>query len=140
MSKSDPSDQSRINLNDDADAIALKIKRAKTDPEALPGEVAGLAGRPEAANLVTIYAAITGQAAADVLGEFGGTGFGAFKSRLADALIAHITPIKSDTERLLADPGYIDAVLQNGAKRAAAIADPIVDEAERIVGFLASGT
>jgi tryptophanyl-tRNA synthetase len=140
MSKSDPSDQSRINLNDDADTIALKIKRAKTDPEALPGEVAGLAGRPEAANLVTIYAAITQQAAADVLGEFGGTGFGAFKARLADALIAHITPIKTETERLLADPGYIDRVLQSGGRRAAAIAEPIVDEAERIVGFLARGT
>jgi tryptophanyl-tRNA synthetase len=140
MSKSDPSDQSRINLNDDADTIALKIRRAKTDPEPLPGEVAGLAGRPEAGNLVTIYAAITGQTAGAVLSEFGGAGFGAFKERLAEALIAKIIPIKTETERLLEDQSHIDGILQSGGRRAAAIADPIVGEAERIVGFLPRGT
>jgi tryptophanyl-tRNA synthetase len=140
MSKSDPSDQSRINLNDDADTIASKIKRAKTDAAPLPGEVAGLAGRPEATNLVTIYAAITGQTAAAVLSAFGGAGFGAFKTSLAEALVAHIMPIKAQTERLLQDHAYIDGILRKGARRAAAIADPIVDEAERIVGFLPRAT
>jgi tryptophanyl-tRNA synthetase len=136
MSKSDPSDQSRINLNDDSDTIALKIRRAKTDPAPLPETIEGLQGRPEAANLVGIYAAITGASAQAVLTQFAGAGFGAFKEKLADALIAHIAPIKSEAEKLLADPGHIDGVLQNGGRRAAAIADPIVDEAERIVGFL----
>jgi tryptophanyl-tRNA synthetase len=140
MSKSDPSDQSRINLNDDPDTIALKIRRAKTDPAPLPETSDGLTGRPEAANLVGIYAAITGQTAAAVLTEFAGAGFGAFKEKLADALIAHISPIAAAAEKLLADPAYIDKILQSGARRAAAIADPIVDEAERIVGFLPRGT
>jgi tryptophanyl-tRNA synthetase len=140
MSKSDPSDQSRINLNDDPDMIALKIRRAKTDPAPLPETVEGLAGRPEAANLVGIYGAITGRTVPAVLAEFAGGGFGAFKERLADALIAHISPIADAAGRLLADPAYIDHVLQTGARRAAAIAEPIVDEAERIVGFLPRGT
>jgi tryptophanyl-tRNA synthetase len=140
MSKSDPSDQSRINLNDDADTIALKIRRAKTDPEPLPGDVAGLAGRPEAANLVGIYAAMTGQTTPAVLREFAGSGFGPFKEKLAEVLIAQITPIREQTERLLNDPAHIDSILQAGGRRAAAIADPIVDEAERIVGFLPRGT
>jgi tryptophanyl-tRNA synthetase len=139
MSKSDPSDQSRINLNDDSDTIALKIRRAKTDPEPLPADPSGLAGRPEATNLVTIYAAMTDQTPAAVLQNFAGAGFGAFKEKLADALIAHIAPIKTETERLLNDPAHIDSILQAGARRAAAIADPIVDEAERIVGFLPRG-
>ena len=136
MSKSDASDQSRINLNDDADTIALKIRRAKTDPASLPEDVAGLRGRPEAANLIGIHAAMTDHTAAEVLAEFAGSGFGPFKERLAEALIAHLGPIKARAEALLADPGHIDALLQAGGKRAATIADPIVDEAERIVGFL----
>jgi tryptophanyl-tRNA synthetase len=136
MSKTDPSDQSRINLTDDADTIALKIRRAKTDPEPLPGEPAGLEGRAEARNLVGIYAALTDTDPAAVLREHGGKGFGAFKEALAERLIAHLAPIAAETRRWLADPGAIDATLREGAARAAAIADPIVAEAERLVGLL----
>ncbi|MBN8872248.1 MAG: tryptophan--tRNA ligase [Rhodospirillales bacterium] len=136
MSKSDPSEQSRINLNDDADTIALKIRRAKTDPEPLPSEPDGLADRPEARNLVGIYAALTDGDAASVLREHGGKGFGAFKEALAALLVDHLAPIADETRRLLADPDHIDAVLGRGAARAAAIADPIVAEAERLVGFV----
>jgi tryptophanyl-tRNA synthetase len=139
MSKSDPSDQSRINLTDDADTIALKIRRAKTDPEPLPDNIADLKTRPEAANLVGIYAAITGATTQAVLGEFAGSGFGPFKEKLAEALIAHLNPIGARTQNLLADPGNLDSILQSGAARAAAIADPIVAEAEHIVGFLPRG-
>jgi tryptophanyl-tRNA synthetase len=136
MSKSDPSDQSRINLTDDADTIALKIRRAKTDPEPLPSEVAGLEGRPEARNLVGIYAALADLDLAGVLHEHGGKGFGAFKQALSDLLVTKLAPIAAETRRLLADPGSVDAVLRDGAARAAALADPIVAEAERLVGFL----
>ena len=136
MSKSDASDQSRINLTDDADTIALKIRRAKTDPEPLPGEPAGLEGRPEARNLVGIYAALADTDYAGVLREHGGKGFGAFKEALAALLVDKLGPIHTEMNRLLADPGAIDAVLRAGSQRAAAIADPIVAEAERLVGFL----
>ncbi len=136
MSKTDPSDQSRINLNDDADTIALKIRRAKTDPEPLPSEVAGLAGRAEARNLVGIYAALIDTDHEAVLREHGGKGFGAFKEALAALLVDKLAPIAGETERLLADPGTIDSILRDGAERAAAIADPIVAEVERLVGFL----
>ena len=136
MSKSDPSDQSRINLTDDADTIALKIRRAKTDPEPLPSEAEGLVSRPEARNLVGILAALTDTDAAAVLREHGGKGFGAFKETLAAIVVDKLAPIAAETRRLLADPGTVDAVLRDGAARAAAIADPIVDEAERLVGFL----
>lgn len=136
MSKSDPSDQSRINLTDDADAISLKIRRAKTDPEPLPGELAGLDGRPEARNLVGILAAITGVTPAEVLKDHAGQGFGTFKGVLADALVAHLGPIQSEMKRLLADPAAVDALLRKGSDRAAAIADPIVTKAEELVGFL----
>ncbi len=136
MSKSDPSDQSRINLTDDADAIALKIRRARTDPEPLPSGPEGLEGRPEARNLVGIMAALLDQDAAAVLRDHGGKGFGAFKESLAAVLIDKLSPIAAETRRLLADPGTIDAVLRDGAARANAIADPIADEAERLVGFL----
>ncbi|PZW41014.1 tryptophanyl-tRNA synthetase [Humitalea rosea] len=136
MSKSDPSDQSRINLTDDADSIAQKIRRARTDAEPLPSEVAGLEGRAEARNLVGILAAITDTDAAGVLRLYGGSGFGAFKDTLAEALVAHLSPIAGEMRRLLADPGAVDAALHLGAERAAAIADPIVAEAERLVGFL----
>ena len=136
MSKSDPSDQSRINLTDDADAIAQKIRRAKTDPHPLPEAPAGLEGRAEARNLVGIYAALADSDLAGVLAEHGGKVFGAFKEALAERLIAHLAPIAAETRRWLADPGAIDAVLRQGAARAAAIADPIVAEAERLVGLL----
>ena len=136
MSKSDPSDQSRINLNDDADTITLKIRRAKTDPEPLPSEAAGLAERPEARNLVGIYAALTDTDHQGVLAEHGGKGFGPFKQALAELVVDKLSPIAAETRRLLADPGSVDAVLRDGAQRAAAIANPIVAEAERLVGFL----
>ncbi len=136
MSKSDPSDQSRINLTDDADTIATKVKRAKTDAFPLPSEVDGLAERPEARNLVGIYAALSDTDLASVLGEFGGKGFVVFKDALAELLVNKLTPIASETRRWLADPGSVDAILRDGAGRAAAIADPIVAEAERLVGFL----
>jgi tryptophanyl-tRNA synthetase len=136
MSKSDASDQSRINMNDDADTIATKIRRAKTDPEPLPSEVAGLEHRPEARNLVGIYAALADTDHAGVLREHGGKGFGAFKEALSELLIAKLSPIADETRRRLADPASIENVLGEGAERAAAIADPIVAEAERLVGFL----
>ena len=136
MSKSDPSDQSRINLTDDADAIALKIRRAKTDPEPLPGDPEGLADRPEARNLVGIMAALQDTDAAAVLRQHGGQGFGAFKEALAEVVVGHLAPIAAETRRLLDDPAHVDATLRDGAARAAAIADPIVDEAERLVGLL----
>jgi tryptophanyl-tRNA synthetase len=136
MSKSDPSDQSRINLNDDPDTIALKIRRAKTDPEPLPSEPQGLEKRPEARNLVGIYAALAGSSHADVLREHGGKGFGAFKEALAGLLIEKLSPIAEEARRLLDEPSTVDGVLRVGAQRAAAIADPIVAEAERLVGFL----
>ncbi len=136
MSKSDPSDQSRINLTDDADTVALKIKRAKTDPEPLPSEAEGLADRPEARNLVGIMAALLDTDAAAILRDHGGQGFGAFKSALADVVVAHLSPIAAETRRLLADPGHVDSILRDGARRAAALADPVVAEAERLVGFL----
>jgi tryptophanyl-tRNA synthetase len=136
MSKSDPSDQSRINLTDDADTIALKIRRAKTDPQPLPSEPEGLEGRPEARNLVGIYAALTDTDLAGVLREHGGRGFGTFKEALSALLVDHLAPIAARTNELLADPAGLDAILRDGAVRAAALADPIVAEAERLVGFL----
>jgi tryptophanyl-tRNA synthetase len=136
MSKSDPSDQSRINLTDAADAIALKIRRAKTDPEPLPSEARGLEGRPEARNLVGILAALGGGSVDAVLREHGGKGFGAFKEVLAEALVAHLSPIAAEMRRLLDDPGAVDAMLRRGAEQAAALADPIVARAEELVGFL----
>ena len=136
MSKSDPSDQSRINLNDDPDTIALKIRRAKTDPEPLPSETGGLEKRPEARNLVGIYAAMADTDHASVLREHGGKGFGPFKEALAALLIEKLRPIAAETTRLLADPAEIDAVLRDGSARAAAIAERTVSEAERVVGFL----
>jgi len=136
MSKSDPSDQSRININDDADTIALKIRRAKTDPLPLPTETSGLADRPEARNLVGIYAALMDSDHATILAEHGGKGFGPFKSALIELLVEKLSPIASETRRRLDDPGSIVSVLRAGAEQAAAIADPIVAEAERLVGFV----
>jgi len=136
MSKSDPSDQSRINLNDDADTIANKIKRATTDPELLPDNLAALEKRPEARNLVGILAAITGQTQEAVLAEHAGRGFGTFKPVLTEALVAHLGPIRTDMLRLLEDPGALDAALHQGAEKAEAIAAPILKRAYEIVGFL----
>jgi tryptophanyl-tRNA synthetase len=136
MSKSDPSEQSRINLNDDADTIALKVRRAKTDPEPLPGDPAALEGRPEARNLVGIYAALSGTDQASVLREHGGSGFGTFKEALTVLLIDRLTPIARETERRLADPVGLDSTLRNGAARAAAIAEPVLDEVQQLIGFL----
>ncbi len=136
MSKSDPSDQSRINLTDDADAIALKIRRARTDAPPLPSEAAGLEGRPEARNLVAIMAALSGRSVAAVLAEHGGQGFGVFKEALTARVVATVAPIAGEAGRLLGDPAHLDGVLRDGAARARAIAEPVVREAERIVGFL----
>lgn len=136
MSKSDPSDQSRINLTDDADAIALKIRRARTDTDALPSEPDGLDGRPEARNLVTILGALSGRTTAEVLAEHGGRGFGPLKEALTAQLQHSLGPISAEAQRLMGDPGHLDRVLRSGAARARAIAEPIMAEAERIVGFL----
>jgi tryptophanyl-tRNA synthetase len=135
MSKSDASDQSRINLTDDADTIAQKVRRAKTDPLPLPATELELTERPEARNLVTIYAAMSGHSVAAVLGEFGGGGFGGFKDRLAALLVEKLAPVTAETGRLLGDAAYLDGVLAEGAARAHAVAEPIVREAERIVGL-----
>ena len=136
MSKSDPSDQSRINMTDDADAIAQKIRRAKTDPNPLPDNLAALAQRPEAKNLLGIFAAVSGESQEALLARFAGSGFGPFKEKLAEALVAHIEPIATRTHQYLADKAELNRILQAGARRAAAIADPITAEAEKIVGFL----
>ncbi|MGB7405495.1 MAG: tryptophan--tRNA ligase [Pacificimonas sp.] len=136
MSKSDPSDMSRINLADDADAIARKIKKAKTDADALPSEAAGLAGRAEATNLVNIYAALAGSDVATVLGDFGGQGFGVFKSALAALAVEILAPIGDRFRELKGDRQYLDKTLHGGAQRADAIAAPILKNAKRAVGFL----
>ena len=136
MSKSDPSAQAVINMTDSADDIALKLRRAKTDPEPLPSDTAGLEDRPEARNLVGIYAALTDTDHASVLAEHGGKGFGEFKRVLTDLVVSKLAPIADETNRLLADPGTIETILRDGARRAEALAVPIVEEAERLVGFL----
>ena len=136
MSKSDASDYSRINLTDDADAIAQKIRKAKTDPEPLPSETGGLAGRPEADNLVGIYAALSSGSREQVLQEFGGAQFSTFKSALVDLAVAKLGPIAAEMTRLKADQAYIDSVLRRGAERARALAKPNMDAVKDIVGFL----
>ena len=136
MSKSDASDQSRINLDDDPETIALKIRRAKTDSMPLPSEVDELADRPEARNLVGIYAAMTDRDQAAVLKDHSGQGFGAFKTALTELLVEQLSPIASETRRFLSDRVTLIDLLKKGAERAAAISDPIVKEAERLVGFV----
>lgn len=136
MSKSDPSDMSRINMTDDADLIAQKIRKAKTDAEPLPGDVRALDGRPEARNLVGIYAALAATTPEAVLGEFEGKGFGAFKPALADLTVSILAPIAERLRALGADIGHLDAVLAHGAARADAIAGPVLDEVKDAVGFL----
>ncbi|MFO1033476.1 MAG: tryptophan--tRNA ligase [Hyphomicrobiales bacterium] len=136
MSKSDPSDLSRINLTDSADDIAKKIRKAKTDADGLPSDKDGLKGRPEAENLVGIYAALAGISVEDVLSQFGGGQFSGFKNALADLSVAKLAPISGEMNRLLADPGYVEAVLEDGAKRASAIAGPIMRDVKKIMGFI----
>ena len=135
MSKSDPSDASRINLIDSDDAIAGKFRKARTDAEPLPSEPAGLAERPEARNLVTIYAALAGSSSEAVLGEFAGQGFGQFKPALADLAIATLGPIRDRMVRLLDDRSHVAAVLEQGAARARTLAAPTLLAAQRAMGL-----
>ncbi|MAN79783.1 MAG: tryptophan--tRNA ligase [Rhodospirillaceae bacterium] len=136
MSKSDPSDQSRITMTDDADAIAKKVRKAKTDPDALPTSKDGFEGRPEAANLMGIYAALSGQDLAQVIQDHGGHQFSQFKQDLADLMVDKLQPITTEMRRLADDPGYIDGVLKRGAEKARALSEPIMAEVHDIVGFL----
>jgi tryptophanyl-tRNA synthetase len=136
MSKSDPSEYSRLNLTDDADTIAQKLRKAKTDADAIPSEAKGLEGRPEAETLVGIFAGLAGRPVASVLQDFGGSQFSAFKQALTDLAVERLAPVGGEMKRLVADPGYIDGVLKAGAERAAAIAAPIMDEVKDIVGFI----
>ena len=138
MSKSDPSDQSRINLTDDADTIAKKIRKAKTDPEPLPETLEGLKDRPEARNLVNIYAALAGHTPEQVIRDYAGAQFGTFKPALADLAVAKLEPITLEMNRLMQDPEEIDRILGKGADRAEAIARPIVDQVYDIVGMVRS--
>jgi tryptophanyl-tRNA synthetase len=135
MSKSDPSDMSRINLTDSNDVIAQKIRKAKTDPEPLPADPAGLAQRPEARNLVGIYGAVTGESVDEVLARFAGEGFGRFKPALGEALIALLEPLRTRLEELRADPAELDRILGEGAERAASLAAPHLAQAYRAVGL-----
>jgi tryptophanyl-tRNA synthetase len=135
MSKTDPSDMSRINLSDSDDDIAQKIRKAKTDAEPLPADPAGLEGRAEARNLVGIYAAVTGESVEQVLGRFAGQGFGAFKPALADALVALLSPLRARLEEFRADPAALDLILASGAERAAAIGAPTLAKAYQAVGL-----
>jgi tryptophanyl-tRNA synthetase len=135
MSKSDPSDMSRINLTDDADAIMQKVKKAKTDPEPLPSEAAGLADRPEALNLVTIYAALTDGTVDGVLSQFGGQGFGSFKPALGEVLVETLAPIAERFAALKGDHAAIDKVLIEGAEKASALAAPTLAAAYAAMGL-----
>ncbi|HLB79875.1 MAG TPA: tryptophan--tRNA ligase [Dongiaceae bacterium] len=146
MSKSDPSDYSRINMTDDADAVALKIRKARTDPDPLPGpealtpdgalDPAVEKARPEAGNLLGIYAALADKKLAEVVEEFAGREFSFFKQILTDLAVATVGRMGGEMRRLMGDPGHIDAVLRDGAARARALAEPVLREAEDIVGFL----
>ncbi len=136
MSKSDPSDMSRINMSDDADTIAKKIRKARTDPEPLPEALDGLKERPEARNLVDIYAALSGQTPEAVIAEFAGKQFGEFKPALADLAVEKVAPISSEMQKLMADPAEIDRTLGRGAERAREITAPILARTYEIVGML----
>jgi tryptophanyl-tRNA synthetase len=136
MSKSDPSDLSRINMSDDKDTIARKIQKAKTDPEPLPSDIEGLKARPEADNLVGIYAALVGESREAVLRDYGGAQFSVFKPALADLAVAKLAPIAGEMRKLLADPAHIDAILNDGASRAEAIAEKTMKDVKDIVGFI----
>ena len=136
MSKSDPSDASRINMTDDADSIAKKIRKAKTDPDALPSEADGLADRPEARNLVNIYAALSDQTVDEALQDVGGQQFGAFKPQLAELAVSKLSPISSEMARLMDDPAEIDRVLARGAGQAREITAPILAKTYEIIGMV----
>jgi tryptophanyl-tRNA synthetase len=136
MSKSDPSDLSRINLTDDADTISKKIRKAKTDPEALPSEVDGLESRPEAENLVGIYAGLAEISKADVLKEFGGQQFSVFKPALADLAVEKLAPIAGEMRRIQGDRAYVDAVLRDGGERAGVLAETTMKTVRDIIGLL----
>ncbi|HYU11651.1 MAG TPA: tryptophan--tRNA ligase [Stellaceae bacterium] len=135
MSKTDPSDMSRINLTDSDDEIAQKIRKARTDPEPLPADPAGLEDRAEARNLVGIYAAVTGESVEQVLDRFAGQGFGTFKPALADAVVALLAPLRARLEQFRADPAELDRLLADGADRARSLAAPTLAEAYRTVGL-----
>jgi tryptophanyl-tRNA synthetase len=136
MSKSDESDYSRINLTDDADAIAQKIRKAKTDPEALPDSEKGLESRPEAANLYNIYSALSDTPRETIVAQYAGQNFSGFKNALADVAVAKLVPIADEMRRLLNDPAEIDRILKDGAEKAHAMAQPIVADVKRLVGFV----
>ena len=136
MSKTDESDMSRINLTDDADTIANKIRKARTDPEPLPSETKGLEHRPEAQNLVNIFAALNDETVDAVISRFAGQQFVAFKSELADLAVAKLTPIAAQMRRLMGDPTELDRILNDGALKARALAEPIMKEVRKAVGFL----
>ncbi|MBP6736685.1 MAG: tryptophan--tRNA ligase [Rhodobacteraceae bacterium] len=138
MSKSDPSDQSRINLTDTADMIAAKIRKAKTDPEPLPESVEGLKDRPDARNLVNIYAGLSDLTVEQVVAQFAGAQFGTFKPALADLAVAKLSPITTEMNRLMQDPAEIDRILGDGAERADAIARPIMEQVYDITGMIRS--
>ncbi|MEM9854652.1 MAG: tryptophan--tRNA ligase [Pseudomonadota bacterium] len=136
MSKSDPSDMSRINLTDTADDIAKKIRKAKTDPEPLPETAAGLEGRPEAKNLVNIYSVLSERSIDDIVAEYAGQPFGTFKPALADLAVAQMGPIGAEMNRLMKDPAEIDRMLEAAAQKAREIAEPILAKTYEIVGML----
>lgn len=136
MSKSDPSEKSRINMTDDADAIALKFRKAKTDPNPVPESVEACEGRPEAKNLMNIYAALSDQVLADVCTQYGGQSFADFKKALTELAVEKLAPIGLEMKRYMDDVTEIDAVLKDGAERAHAIAQPVMDEVKDVVGFL----
>ncbi|WP_417425712.1 tryptophan--tRNA ligase [Hoeflea sp.] len=136
MSKSEPSDLSRINLTDDADTIAKKIRKARTDPAPLPDTLDELKGRPEAENLVGIYAALSDRSRQDVIDEYGGQQFAAFKPALADLAVSVLEPITTEMQRLMADPSHIDAILKDGSQRANAIAEKTMADVREIIGFV----
>jgi len=135
MSKSDPSDMSRINLTDSDELIAQKIRKAKTDPEPLPSDPTGLDGRPEAKNLVGIYTAVTGETIEQVLSRFAGQGFGVFKPAVADALVSLLAPIRTRLDELRQDPAELDRILALGAERANEVGAPVLATAKAAVGL-----
>lgn len=136
MSKSDPSENSRINLTDDRDLIAKKIRKARTDSEPLPGEMKELDGRAEAKNLINIFAALSGRKASEICTEYEGQGFADFKRDLADLSVEVLGPITEEMARLMADKAYLDSILREGADNADKVATPILREVQDIVGFL----
>jgi tryptophanyl-tRNA synthetase len=138
MSKSDPSDLSRINMTDDADTVSKKIQKAKTDPEPLPSDEKGFEGRPEAENLVGIYAALSGEPVANVLRDYGGQQFSAFKKALAEVATQKVGRIGAEATRLMGDPAEIDRILADGSARAREVAAPVMAKVKDIVGFIRS--